>query len=409
MTTNFLIGNKGAIMRVLLTSFPAYSHLVPMVVPVAQALRAAGHELAVATGAAMASHLERAGLPHLVMPRMLGLEELTATPELARGIGWGPDGRRTPEFARMDPAEATGRIFAGPTAVRAASDMLEVVPVFRPDLVVRECSEFGGHLLAERLGVPCATLDVAPLGPVADPGVLPALNEARIAFGLHPLDDVSALVREPWFSWVPESWYPDNLHGNPRCYRGPTLAEEVLDPAIADLPSHRPFVLASLGSVSVYTRTPETSPLQSIVEAFASLPCTAVVALGAGVDPAGWPGPRPDNVHLTSFVQQPLLLPACDLFLTHAGANGVREALAAGVPMVAMPLSAEQPRNAQNVADLGLGVCVDSNSDASTLAAACRKVLDEPSFRRRAHGFQRKILGLPGIDPMVADLAAIAG
>jgi hypothetical protein len=76
----------------------------------------------------------------------------------------------------MDPAEATGRIFAGATAVRAASDMLEVAPAFRPDLVVRECSEFGGHLLAEKLGVPCGTLDVAPLGPVADPGVLAALN-----------------------------------------------------------------------------------------------------------------------------------------------------------------------------------------------------------------------------------------
>jgi N-glycosyltransferase len=396
-------------MRILLTSFPAYSHLVPMVVPVAQALRAAGHEVAVATGAAMASHLDRAGLPHLVMPRMLGLEELTASPDLARGIGWGPDGRRTPEFAALAPAEATGRIFAGPTAVRAASDMLEVVPAFRPDLVVRECSEFGGHLLAEKLRVPCATLDVAPLMPVADPGVLPALNEARIAVGLWPLDDVSALTRELWFSWVPESWYPDKSHGSPGCYRAPgPLAEEMLDPAIAALPSDRPFVLAGLGSVSAYTLTPETSPLHTIVEAFASLPCTAVVALGSGVDPAGWPGPRSDNVHLTSFVQQSLLLPACDLFVTHAGANGVREALAAGVPMVAMPLSAEQPRNAQNLADLGLGICVDRDSDAPTLAATCRTVLNDPSFRRSARGFQRKILGLPGIDRMVADLVAMA-
>jgi UDP:flavonoid glycosyltransferase YjiC (YdhE family) len=339
---------------------------------------------------------------------MLGLEELTASPELARRIGWGLDGKRTPEFAAMDPAEATGRIFAGATAARAASDMLEVVPGFGPDLVVRECAEFGGHLLAEKLGVPCATLDVAPLAPVADAGLLPALNEARIAVDLPPLDDVSVLTREPWFTWVPESWYPDKQHGAPRCYRGPaTVAEGVLDPVVADLPSDRPFVLASLGSVSAYTLTPETSPLHTIVDAFASLPCTAVVALG--VDPTGWTGPRPGNVHLTSFVQQPLLLPACELFLTHAGANGVREAVAAGVPMVSMPLSAEQPRNAQNLADLGLGVVVDKDSDAPTLAAACRKVLDDPSFGRTARGFQRRVLGLPGIDQLVADLVAMAG
>jgi N-glycosyltransferase len=183
----------------------------------------------------------------------------------------------------------------------------------------------------------------------------------------------------------------------------------VLDPAIADLPSDRPFVLASLGSLTAHSLTPETSPLPRIVDALATLPCTAVVALGSGVDPSEWTGPRPDQVHLTSFVQQSLLLPACDLFLTHAGANGVREALAAGVPMVAMPLSAEQPLNAQNVADLGLGVSVDRDSDVTTVAAACRNVLDDPSFRLTARGFQRKILGLPGIDQMVADLVAMAG
>jgi UDP:flavonoid glycosyltransferase YjiC (YdhE family) len=388
-------------MRVLLTSLPVYSHLVPMVVPVAQALRAAGHQVAVATGAAMAPHLDRAGLPHLVLPRMLDLEEM-------RRIAWRPDGTPNPEFAALGPGEAVGRIFAGVTAVRSVSDMLEVVPAFRPDLVVRECGEFGGHLLAERLGLPCATLDIGPLGPVADPGVLPALNEARIAVGLPPLDDVSALTREPWFSWVPESWYPDKSHGTPRCYRPHApRAEEVLDPAIVSLPSDRPFVLASLGSVSSGTMTPEATPLPRIIDALATLPCTAVVALGSGVDPSQWTGPRPHNVHLTSFVQQSLLLPACDLFLTHVGANGLREALAAGVPMVAMPLFAEQPLNAQRVADLGLGVSVDKDSEATTVADACRKVLEDPSFRLTVRGFQRKILGLPGIDRMVADLTAM--
>ncbi|GAA1200903.1 glycosyltransferase [Pseudonocardia alaniniphila] len=388
-------------MRVLLTSLPVYSHLVPMVVPVAQALRAAGHEVAVATGAAMAPHLERAGLPHLVLPRMRTMEEL-------RRISLRPDGTPAPEAATLGPGEAVGRIFAGATAVRAASDMLEMAPAFGPDLVVRECGEFGGHLLAETLGLPCATLDIGPLGPVADPGLLPSLNEARDVVGLPPLDDVSVLTREPWFSWMPESWYPDASHGAPRCYRAPaSQTDEALDPAIVSLSSDRPFVLAGLGSVSSATLAPEASPLPRIVDALATLPCTAVVALGSGVDPSEWSGSRPPNVHLTSFVQQSLLLPACDLFLSHVGANSVREALASGVPIVAMPLFAEQPLNAQRLTDLGLGVIADKNSDATTVAAACRKVLEDPAFRRSARGFQRTILGLPGIGRMVADLAAM--
>jgi UDP:flavonoid glycosyltransferase YjiC (YdhE family) len=330
------------------------------------------------------------------------------TLEDMRRISLQRDGTPTPEVAALGPGEAVGRVFAGATAVRAVSDMLEVAPAFRPDLVVRECSEFGGHLLAERLGLPCATLDIGPLGEVADPCLLPALNEARIAVGLRPLDDVSALTREPWFSWMPESWYPDESHGTPRCYRAPATREhEVLDPAIVGLPSDRPFVLVGLGSVSSAMLTPEASPLPRIVDALATLHCTAVVALGSGVDPSEWSGQRPHNVHLTSFVQQSLLLPACDLFLSHGGANSVREALAAGVPIVAMPLFAEQPLNAQRLADLRLGVSADKHSDAATVAAACRKVLEDPAFRLSARGFQRKFLGLPGIDRMVADLAAM--
>jgi MGT family glycosyltransferase len=176
------------------------------------------------------------------------------------------------------------------------------------------------------------------------------------------------------------------------------------------LPADRPFVLATLGSLAGHTLSPEPSPLPRIVEALGTLPCTAVVALGREADPADWAGPRPANVYLASFVQQRLLLPACDLFLTHAGFGGIREALTAGVPMVALPLSAEQPSNAQRLADLGLGVVVDRDeAGAATLAAACRTVLDDPSYRLAVRGFQRRLLGLPGIDRLVADLTALAG
>lgn len=119
---------------------------------------------------------------HLVLPRMRTMEEL-------RRISLQPDGTPTPGAAALGPGEAVGRMCAGATAVRAASDMLEVAPAFGPEPVVRECGElFGGHLLAETLGLPCATLDIGPLGAVADPGLLPALNEARAAVGLPPLE-----------------------------------------------------------------------------------------------------------------------------------------------------------------------------------------------------------------------------
>jgi UDP:flavonoid glycosyltransferase YjiC (YdhE family) len=401
-------------MRVLLTSVPVYSHLVPMVVPVARALQAAGHEVMVATGGVLSDDLDRFGLPYRPMPRMLAPSQFSSDPDFARSLGFAPDGKPLPELEELlrdaGRGAVVGRIFAGLAAERAAGDMLALLSDFRPDLVVRECTEFGGYLVAEKLGVPCVTLDGAPLQTTRDPGMLPWLNESRAAVGLPPVDDTSTLTGDSWVSWAPDLWYPaETRSAAHRHYRGLQEVPEQLDPAIARLPADRPFVLATLGSASGHMLSPETSPLRRIIEALGSLPCTAVVALGRDADPAGWTGPRPGNVHLASFVQQRLLLHACDLFVTHAGFGGVLEALTVGVPMVALPLYAEQPANAERLTELGLGLTTDPyEADTATIAAACRKVLDDPSYRYTTRGFQRRILALPGMDQLVADLSALA-
>jgi N-glycosyltransferase len=111
-----------------------------------------------------------------------------------------------------------------------------------------------------------------------------------------------------------------------------------------------------------------------------------------------------------SFVQQRLLLPACDLFITHAGFGSVRETLTAGVPTVALPQRADQPANAQRLAGLGCGITLARDEvDTATLTTACRRVLEDSSYRHAARGFQRQILGLPTIDELVADLNALVG
>jgi UDP:flavonoid glycosyltransferase YjiC (YdhE family) len=396
--------------RVLLTGAPVYSHLVPMLVPIARALRAAGHEVTVATGTAMAGELARHDLPCRPLSGMLVGHQFRADPELASAIGLSADGVPLPELDQMPPGTGFGRLFAGVSTVRNARDLHAVGEELRPDLIVRECSEFAGFLVAEQLGVPCVTLDISPLAPSRHPGLLPTLNETRDTLGLPPLPDVTALSRHPWIGWLPTSWWPDGLRSPAhRHYRAPDMsAAAPLDPVIAALPADRPLVLATLGSNTGFMLAGQDTPLARIVAALGDLPCTAVVALGAGIDPARWPGPQPDNVHLVSFVQQRLLLPACDLFITHAGFGAVSEALAAGVPMVALPLYADQPTNAARLAELHVGVTVPSESDQTSLAAAARRVLDDPSFRYAARGFQRQILSLPGVDRLVADLADLA-
>jgi N-glycosyltransferase len=327
---------------------------------------------------------------------MLLGQEFRADPELAQAIGLSPEGVPLPELNEMAPGEGFGRLFAGAGAVRNAEDLLTVAEEFRPDLIVREGTEFAGFLVAERLEVRCVTLDSSPLAPVRHPGLLPTLNNTRATLGMPPLRHIGELSRDAWIGWLPRQWWAEDLPSHQH-FRAPR-ATGTLDPEIAALRSDRPLVLATLGTNAAHILG-ESSPLPRIVEALGQLDCTAVVALDRI-----WSGPAPDNVHLVRFVQQQLVLPACDLFVTHAGYNGVREALTAGVPMVAMPLFAEAPANAQRLTELGLGVTVPADTTSAGILLACKEVLDDPAFRYAASGFQRRILGLPDMDELVSAL-----
>ncbi|MEV6842874.1 glycosyltransferase [Actinoplanes sp. NPDC051411] len=387
-------------MRILLTSVAVPSHLWTMVVPTARLLRAAGHDVAIATGAALADDA-RIDVPVWPMTRMLSPEQLAADPDLAREVGFPGAGE---PWAPLSPGDAAGRLFAGRVAELAATEMVEVTSDWRPDLVVRECTEFGGLLLAERLGIPVVTLDNAPLATMRDPDILPWLNRSRAALGFPAAADMAAVTDHPWVSWLAPGWLPpDQVPADYRHYRAPRVdADESLNPAIAELTGEGPVVMAAFGTRPAAMLANHQALLTRVIEALGNLPCTAVVSAPS------WAGRLPKNVLLTGFLQQRLLLPACDLFITHAGFGSVREALTAGVPLVAVPLDAEQPQNAARLTELGVGVALDpAEATVESIERACRAVFDGP-HRASARTWQRRTLGLPGPDAMVHDLLARA-
>jgi len=79
---------------------------------------------------------------------------------------------------------------------------------------------------------------------------------------------------------------------------------------------------------------------------------------------------------------------ACGAFLTHCGWSSVLEALAAGVPMVALPLHIDQPLGANLAAELGAAARVPQERfgefRAEDVARAVREVLRGEEMRRRA-------------------------
>ena len=97
----------------------------------------------------------------------------------------------------------------------------------------------------------------------------------------------------------------------------------------------------------------------------------------------------------------------------HGGSGTTIGALAAGVPLVVMPLFADQPMNARRVAAIGAGLAVGAPDrgeppvDAPTLRAAIERVLADDGFRRGAEAVADEMRSLPGADAVVAELLRV--
>ena len=143
------------------------------------------------------------------------------------------------------------------------------------------------------------------------------------------------------------------------------------------------------------------------MEALAEEPVNVVVAIGRDQDPGRF-GAQPEGVRLEEYVPQPLVLAHCDAFVTHGGFNSVKEALSEGVPMVVVPISADQPYSAERCAALGVARAVGAGDRApGTIRAAVRQVLTEPSYGARARPSRRRWGSSPGPEHMVELLEAL--
>ncbi|WP_068755130.1 glycosyltransferase [Thermobifida cellulosilytica] len=390
-------------MRILFTTLPVETHLRPLVA-VAYAAQRRGHEVAVCAPATFQEEVERYGLRFL-----------------PAGHDW-ITGMLEPlvEARRIPPQELTllmNRLVTqgipGKGALAMAEEVLERSREFTPDIVVREAYELGGYLAAEVLGVPHASIGVVGrITEFLDLALLaPPLGERRQELGLPPDPDGSRVYAYLHAHFMPPHYDPaETAIPTLRCYRHHTvdLPGDRLPDLVTGLDPARPLVYASLGTVAPLFRAAD-GHLAMIIEGLGQLDCEAVVAVGAGKKPADLGTAVPDNVHVVDVIAQPLLLDTVDLLVTHAGFTSVREALRAGVPMVAIPWIAENHLIARTCSEQGLAVELDWETlDAAQVAHACRTVLSDPGYRARARAMQRSMLALPPLDVLVTDLEELA-
>ena len=114
---------------------------------------------------------------------------------------------------------------------------------------------------------------------------------------------------------------------------------------------------------------------------------TIIVAVGAAVFESLQQRQMsvPHNMVITPFAPQIEILKRASVFITHCGINSVNESIFFGVPLVCVPISADQPRVAYRVADeLGLGIRVNLwTMSRITLTKAVSDIISDDSYHQR--------------------------
>jgi UDP:flavonoid glycosyltransferase YjiC (YdhE family) len=398
-----------AAMRLLFTTTGGAGHLHPLV-PLAKTARASGLEVAFAGPASVRATVEALGFTAFVAGHD-GPEDPELRAVFARLTVLGTAGRAPTPEARL----LMGQVVASIRPRLSLPDLLEIGEAWRPDVVVRETYDFAGCLAAERLDLPHATVAVGLYRPAYWQQELFAryLDEIRRAWDLASDPDLAALDRYLYLSCAPPS-FEDPAHPLPTTAHAlrPVPFDRPGDeelPAWAGQLATGPTVYVTLG-----TARPSAAPgifpelFQTIIAGVRDTAATVIVTVGRTQDPSAL-GPQPPHVRVERYIPQSLLLPRCDLVIAHGGYSTVLGALSEGIPLVLVPIAADQPDNAARCAALGVGQVIEAEErTASAIGRAAREVLGDPRYRERARRLREEIERLPGPEHGVALLARLA-
>ena len=156
----------------------------------------------------------------------------------------------------------------------------------------------------------------------------------------------------------------------------------------------QPIVYASMGTLQ-----------NGLVDIFRSITQAAVglkqlqfvLAVGGQLDPKQL-GAIPANVMVVSYAPQIEVLKRSSLCITHAGLNTTLESLASGVPMLAVPITNDQPGVAARIANKKVGVVISPHqASPENFVTAIKRVLGDPTFRDNVQRVQETIRSTEGL------------
>jgi len=234
---------------------------------------------------------------------------------------------------------------------------------------------------------------------VARPAVK-TIDEYRRSQGLPPFLrwDRSVSTIAVICNMTPGFNYNRRERKRPFYYTGPFLDEHRAPVSFPyDRLNGKPIVYASMGTIV----TGKEKVYRHVAEACMKLPLQLVMSMGKWHSQDRVPE-FPGDPIVVPFVPQLEILRRATVVITHAGANTVMEALAHGCPLLAIPITTDQPAIANRLAWTGAGKCIPLREiSPSRIRSTIEEILNNHSYRERARVIQREIQECGGVEKAV--------
>ena len=300
-------------------------------------------------------------------------------------------------------------------------DYQEILSDFPADALLVDMCSLGAVLLHEKGGPVWASVGINPFrtaeSPLYGSGQMPAVssigrmrnrilnkiselmltevtktfNHQRVQIDLPP-----APKRQTVFDYLVSPYL--HLQGTTQAFEFPyrELPPQVhfvgpmLPPMPADFapPSWWPDLTSGRSVVHVTQGTVATDINELVLPTIQALADEDVLIVVTTPEPEML-GRLPSNVRIERMIPHSLLLPHVDVMVTNGGYNGVKVALAYGVPLVAAGASEDKPEVGSRIAWSGAGINLKTGSPApDQLKEAITEVLQYPSYKQQAKRIQ---------------------
>jgi glycosyltransferase (activator-dependent family) len=417
---------KDTTMRILFTVIPektTFLHTVPL----AWALRTAGHEVMVASAPSFAGTITQAGLTAVPVGRDASLWRVDGMNP--KKLEESRPGLPTPWNVVVEPDDVSwlDQLYGHFNAVEQGhkpenfpiiAGVVDFARHWQPDLIIWEPLSYAGAIAAKACGAAHARMlwsidilgatrehylrlrDEQPPGERADP-LAEWLGGYGRKYGYEFTEDM--VTGHFTIDQMPSSlrMTAGRLHYAPIQYipyGGPAVISGWLRTA-----PEQPRVGLTLGTTATDRFAGYTFSIKDALDALSDVDIEVVATIAESEQHKF--GRVPDNTRVIPYAPLDVLAATCSVMINHAGPGTFLTTARHGVPQLNVPWDFDEPELARRAAEQGGSLTLHGNRvTGDTIRDGVLRLLNEPRFGERAAALRDEITAMPAPSQLVAQL-----